>query len=535
MKHKFFVGWIIMCFILGLSLTIGMLISYPYTQQRYALKQASEQAVQTFLKQDKQNIQDDPVFSILSPHQHETDINDADLVMKDQNDLYVLQEGTLLHIHDQTKQYRKRSFSSFYPYELQIAGDYLLLFGGKTEDEEIEFDEKHSFPYTRYECEIMILNRKSLQEVRHFIFHHCYYKTSMLYQQTLFFALGMNEIINPETEKLIYPRWEDSLFGEKKLAHDHLFLSRAGNPIYAMTIIGSLSLENLLLPIEARGIVGAEGFVRISENYLLLGSNVYDEFSRTAFHIFSLDTFTYVGCKVLKGYLLKASAMEVYQNNLQVILSYYEEDTFYNVAYKVHLKQMFWTKQKEVAPYESIYAIQFDRNYAYVSAFQYIDPLYLVDFSHSSGIETINKKEMDFVNEYIEVRENEIRTIGRKIDAEGRSFGLVFTRFHPQTLDPIQSFLLEDPYADCEIRWNEKALCTNREFFFLPGYDQEGSCVYLFYDFPNIRLIKRLRIENEYLQRAIVVGETLYIVGYQAIYLFSLTDFVLQGSVSYSQ
>lgn len=533
MKHKFFIGWLILCFILGLSLTIGMAISYPYTKQKYELKSATEQDVKNFLQQPKHDIHDDPVFSILSPYQSATDFNDADFVKEDQQNLYVLQKGTLLFIHHENKQFQQVSYDSFYPYELQIVGEYLLLFGGRTEEKNIEFDEDHTFPYERYECEIMILNKKTLQELRHFIFYRCYYKSSIVYQKKLCFVLGTNDIINPETDRLIYPQWEDSMLGLKKMTQEHLYLSKAGNPIYAMTMIGEISLENMLLPIQVRGIVGAEGFVKLNENYLLMGASVYDKFSITAFHIFQLDQLTYIGCKALKGYLLKESAMSVYQNSLQVILSYYEEETFHNVAYKVYLKQLFWTIEKEIAPYESIYAIQFHHNYAYVSAYQYIDPLYIVNFSHAKTIETIAKKEMDFVNEYIEVRDDEIRTIGRKIDTENRSLGLVFARFHPQTLDMLQTFYLEDPYADSEIRWNEKSLFTDRQSFYLPGYDQKGSCVYIFQDNPYISLKKRIRIENEYLQRAIPIDNILYVIGYQATYLFSLDDFSLRGTVSY--
>ncbi len=533
MKHKFFIGWVIMCFILGLSLTIGMVISYPYTKQKYELQSATEDEVKTFLKQPKQDIQDDPVFSILSPYHHATDFNDADLVKKDQQNLYILQNGTLLCIQHESKQFHQVSYQDFYPYELQIVGQYLLLFGGRTEEKEITLDEDHSFPYEQYECEIMILHKETLQEVRHFIFYHCYYKSSVAYQKKLCFVIGTNDIINPETSQLIYPTWEDSLLGMKKMSKEHLYLSKGGNPIYAMTIIGEISLENLLSPIQIRGIVGAEGFVKLSENYLLIGANVYDEVSKTAFHIFQLDNLTYIGCKALKGYLLKESAMYVYQNNLQAVLSYYEEETFHNVAYKVDIKKRFWTVQTEIAPYESIYAIQFQRNYAYVSAYQYIDPLYIVDFSHIERIEIIAKKEMDFVNEYIEVRENEIRTIGRKIDTENRSLGLFFARFHPQTLDIVQSYFLEDAYADSEIRWNEKSLYHDDSSFYLPGYDQQGSCVYVFQDFPHISLKKRIRVENEYLQRAISIEDTLYVIGYEATYLFSLDDFTLQGKVFY--
>ncbi len=539
MKRKIFISWITICLVLGLSLVIGTLVCHSNTKRNYELVQAREDDVQDFLHQPLHDIKDDPVFASIFPYHHKVDINDADLIKKDQNHLFVLQNGTLLRIDNRTKTYHKRNFNDFYPYELQVVNQYLILFGGKTEDKIIELDDHHSFPYTRFDCEIMIVNKDNLEEVRHFIFYNCYYETSLLRGQKLYFAVGTNEIVNPETEALIYPRWKDSLLGNNQLLKENLYLSNSGNPTYSMTLIGTISLEDLSSPVYMKGIIGAEGFIKVCGNYFLLATNVYDTFSSTIIHVFELDQLKYLGYKQLKGYLVKESAMDVYRDELHIILSYFENETFHNVAYRIlikqviKIKQIFLLEQKEIAPYESIYAVQFQQNYAYVSAYQDIDPLYLIHYS-SNGIEVKIKKEMDFVNEYIELRHDEIRTIGRKIDAENRSLGLVFARFDSQSLNIKQSYFLDDEYADSEIRWNEKSLYYSKDYFFLPGYDQQGSCIYVFHDFPNISLIKRIRIENEYLQRAVTMNDILYIIGEKAIYLFSIDNFVLQGNISYA-
>lgn len=421
------------------------------------LIQPNENQIQNFFKKPIKK-ESEEVFEPLSSLYKDNKIHHADSMLQEENIIYYIQENTILRFDEETLEFQSYALSSFYPVEMQIYQHQLIVFGVTSNEKIIEIDQDKSFPYADYEFQIVFLEKKNLKKIRQIHFYHCYYIESQIMNGKMYFSLGTTDIVNKETQEFIYPRYKDSFYPlEQKLSSDQIFMMQDGQPVMSMTLLCKLNLDFLFSNVTMIGLLGIDGMIQITPSYVIVSCSSYQKIMYTHFLFFSLRQFSYEGKVTLKGYLMNVEAMNVYEDYFRVLLSYYEEEGAFHQVYNVRISNFQVLSTKEVAPLENIYCMRYKDNFLYISAFQYIDPLYVLDFSNPMKIQTILKKETQWVQEYIEIHDNFIFTVGRKIDQDLMPKETVFSILHPETLDVLNSYTLDENIS-LQVIWDERSV-----------------------------------------------------------------------------
>ena len=94
-----------------------------------------------------------------------------------------------------------------------------------------------TFPYRNSECVIYVLNKDDYSIARYLSFDGSYYISSAIVENDFYFILSNHQIFNPETKKFIYPQYFDSLYFKQTLSEDELYLSEAGDNVYAIRLL----------------------------------------------------------------------------------------------------------------------------------------------------------------------------------------------------------------------------------------------------------------------------------------------------------
>lgn len=522
-----------MMFLLAFVAAIFSMLSL-LEHQESTLIQPTEEQVQKFFKKPIHK-ESEEVFSPFSSSYKENRIKAADSIIQEDDIIYYIQENTILRLDEKTLQFQEKTFPSFYPVEMQMWQNQLIVFGVTSSLNYIQIDENKAFPYENYEFQILILEKKNLTRIRQIQFFNSYYIQSQQVNGKLYLFLGMTEIINQETKTLIYPKWKDSYQTlASKLSHDKIFMLEDGQPVRSMLLLCELNLNFLFRPIEMMGLLGVDGMIKISSSYLVVSSSSYQKAMQTHFLFFSLHNFNYLGKVTLKGYVMNEESMDLNEEYFRVLLSYYEEEGIYHHVYNVSVSNYKLLSMREVAPLENIYCLRYQKDRLYISAFQYIDPLYVFDFSDPLKIQCILKKETPWVQEYLEVHDDFILTIGRKINEEAIPQETVISVLHPTTLDVLQFHQL-DHRVNLQIIWDERALAKNEEMWLFLGYMEQKAIVLKVKIQPSIESQILLSLQENWIHRIIFGQEYLYVFGIEGLYLYHLNNFSLAKTFTYQR
>ena len=498
------------------------------------LIQPNENQIQNFFKKPIKK-ESEEVFEPLSSLYKDNKIHHADSMLQEENIIYYIQENTILRFDEETLEFQSYALSSFYPVEMQIYQHQLIVFGVTSNEKIIEIDQDKSFPYADYEFQIVFLEKKNLKKIRQIHFYHCYYIESQIMNGKMYFSLGTTDIVNKETQEFIYPRYKDSFYPlEQKLSSDQIFMMQDGQPVMSMTLLCKLNLDFLFSNVTMIGLLGIDGMIQITLSYVIVSCSSYQKIMYTHFLFFSLRQFSYEGKVTLKGYLMNVEAMNVYEDYFRVLLSYYEEEGAFHQVYNVRISDFQVLSTKEVAPLENIYCMRYKDNFLYISAFQYIDPLYVLDFSNPMKIQTIFKKETQWVQEYIEIHDNFIFTVGRKIDQDLMPKETVFSILHPETLDVLNSYTLDENIS-LQVIWDERSVIQkDNEWFFL-GFIEQKSFIFRIKITTSIEYLTPILLYENWLQRA-TFGQKYFIAfGYEGLYLYHIDDFSLAKTFTYQR
>ena len=463
------------------------------------------------------------------------DVDESDFVKYDAQRTYVV-DYQKLYIIDNEKEYviSEIAFDNFMPTELLLTDSQIILLGIKNISLEVEIIPGRTFPYSNSECVIYILDKNDYSITRYLAFDGSYYVTSALVRNDFYFVLSNHQIFNPETKTFIYPKYFDSLYENQSLSQDELYLSEAGDNVYAIRLLGKLNLEKKE-PLELKGFIGVEGIVKIAQEKLIMVSALYDQISKIAIHILSLNHFQYDGYLLIDGYLYNAYAIDIYQNYLRVATTYYQNQQPKNLLYNISLADFKVKAVKEIAPAETVYAIRFDKNYCYISTFLYVDPLLLFDFSNPRQIQMVKQVELEFICEYLQIRDDSIFALGRKVDEDMISQGLVMALFDKTDLSIQDTYEILEPYVDTEVKYNEKALAQVEDKMIFPMYKEKGQSLQIFSVQDTIESIQEIEIVDDYLLRTIVLDTKILCISTSKVYSYNLKTFQLLQTTTYKK
>ena len=324
------------------------------------------------------------------------------------------------------------------------------------------------------------------------------------------------------------------MYENQSLSTDQLYLSEAGDNVYAIRLLGKLNLEKKE-PLELKGFIGVEGIVKIAQEKLIMVSALYDQISKIAIHILSLNHFQYDGYLLIDGYLYNAYAIDIYQNYLRVATTYYQNQQPKNLLYNISLADFKVKAVKEIAPAETVYAIRFDKNYCYISTFLYVDPLLLFDFSNPRQIQMVKQVELEFICEYLQIRDDSIFALGRKVDEDMISQGLVMALFDKTDLSIQDTYEILEPYVDTEVKYNEKALAQVEDKMIFPMYKEKGQSLQIFSVQDTIESIQEIEIVDDYLLRTIVLDTKILCISTSKVYSYNLKTFQLLQTTTYKK
>ncbi len=513
---------------------IGTLLVLSNKKDEAQLKKASTQDVLNFFNKPKNEV-DLPVTGTIENQYQLDDVDESDFVKYDAQRTYVV-DYQKLYIIDNEKEYviSEIAFDNFMPTELLLTDSQIILLGIKNISLEVEIIPGRTFPYSNSECVIYILDKNDYSITRYLAFDGSYYVTSALVRNDFYFVLSNHQIFNPETKTFIYPKYFDSLYENQSLSQDELYLSEAGDNVYAIRLLGKLNLEKKE-PLELKGFIGVEGIVKIAQEKLIMVSALYDQISKIAIHILSLNHFQYDGYLLIDGYLYNAYAIDIYQNYLRVATTYYQNQQPKNLLYNISLADFKVKAVKEIAPAETVYAIRFDKNYCYISTFLYVDPLLLFDFSNPRQIQMVKQVELEFICEYLQIRDDSIFALGRKVDEDMISQGLVMALFDKTDLSIQDTYEILEPYVDTEVKYNEKALAQVEDKMIFPMYKEKGQSLQIFSVQDTIESIQEIEIVDDYLLRTIVLDTKILCISTSKVYSYNLKTFQLLQTTTYKK
>ena len=222
----------------------------------------------------RKNSIDQEVNGIIKTNSQYDDIDEGDIIKVDKERLYICNYQSLQVINTEKEiiEYNLH-FENFYPIELMIYDDTIIVFG--TQNEIANLIPGHNINYYNSECMIYLLNKNDLKTKRFLKFNNSYYLTSRVINDELYLVLNSYNIFNYESQSLIYPSYEDSLYGYNKLTLRDIYLYENGQNIYGMNLIVKINLNNNSLPM-VKGLLGMESFVKLNQSHLIFLSYLYD-------------------------------------------------------------------------------------------------------------------------------------------------------------------------------------------------------------------------------------------------------------------
>ncbi|MBN2240666.1 MAG: beta-propeller domain-containing protein [Dehalococcoidales bacterium] len=157
--------------------------------------------------------------------------------------------------------------------------------------------------------------------------------------------------------------------------------------------------------------------------YSNIGQPVADEVQSTVITKFTLSggTVTYAATGKVNGHILNQFAMDEYDGYFRIattISGYVDNrDTSTNNVYVLDNALETTGSLEDVAPGESIYAVRFMGNRAYMVTFLHVDPLFVIDMSQPAEPTILGKLKIPGYSDYLQAYdETHLMGIGNEVD-----------------------------------------------------------------------------------------------------------------------
>ena len=193
---------------------------------------------------------------------------------------------------------------------------------------------------------------------------------------------------------------------------------------------------------------------------------------------------------------------------------------------------------------ERIYSVRFMGETAYIVTYEQIDPVFTVDLSDPKKPTVQSSLEVLGVSDYLHsYGDGLLFGFGEALDTDAVSAGLQLSMFDtsdPKNVRLLDKTVLEEKYS--EALHNHKAMLISTEKNLIAFPDRNG-CFYV-YSFTNGSFLKMGSFsfdtpEDDFwgLQtvRGLYIGDALYILSEQSLYVVSLTDFATLAQISFAE
>lgn len=327
------------------------------------------------------------------------------------------------------------------------------------------------------------------------------------------------------------------------------------------------------------------GTIYVSENYIYTSLYSYEYDLQPVVGIvdyryytdvqrYSLDTLLNDVSYRIEGYLKDRYSLDEYQGYLRVAVVYHRDSHSYSGVYIFDGEGKQVGKVDNLAEGETIYSVDFDKNFVYLVTFRQVDPFYIIDLTDVNNpiVKTELKKEG--VSLYLHAFKDGIHTLGIGYNtSEGRTTGLEVTYFSVENKEQakiIDQYVTTDSSVYAEVMYNPKALLFMEEeklFGFAAtqyhyssiyenSYEEQGFLVFKINENDELELTVLSNVErfnysqyyekqdsvyNDYykrylslITRGVVIGDYLYTISDQIIGIYQLGDLSLVSKVDLS-
>lgn len=489
--------------------------------QKYHIKSINKTEAIRFLTNNLDNDTETPVFFDEDNLTQFEKNNEFDFVLEDKDNLYIVNNNKLSIINLPSSTLKKQiTFDNFSPFDLYISDTQIILLG--TKEEIYNLIPGHRFNYNQSTFCITFVDKNSFKITKTISFDEAFYNTSQISQNKMYLILNCYSFFNIETKRFVYPSLSDSINGKIKLDENNLFLDTLSNNTSLLLYLEiDLSTNNIN---NFKGFLGLDGLIKIEKDHLVIATAHYETKEQTYLEIFRLTNFRYLGYLALDGFVMSLYSMDIYNNYLRIALTNTTKEI--NTIYNINLTNIKVLAQLNIAPKESIFAIRFDKNYCYLTTYQYIDPLIRLDFNTPNKIVITKEKELDFVGDYIKEQENSLLVIGRILNEDNSSKSLVLGLFDKNNLDLIRNLIIEEENLYYELLYNHKAIAYSGNQVFLPIMQNDNNFIYIFNnETSNLSLNKKLNFDIDYITRIFIFDNKMYAISYEKIFIYTLSDY----------
>ena len=383
-------------------------------------------------------------------------VDEADIIKTDGNYIYTLAQGNLVIVKaypdDEAKILSTTKLGSFYPNELFIHEDRLLVFGSRSYDFREEQGEpiEKTMIYPRY-MSIMsvrlydVSDREDPELLRTVDFEGSYL-TSRKIGSDAYFVVNSYPYFyqdRPACEGIL-PLYRESNTDEEPKLEDMEPIARCVDigyiePIQASNFItiASISMIDEGKDVEKEVIVGSGQNVYASlENlyiaqtswprYNAIGKLVENYFEKTVITKFELDKgkIEFLGSGDVKGHILNQFSMDEYDDHFRIATTigslWGREKKSTNNVYVLDNDLDVVGELEDLAPGEKIYSVRFMGKKGYVVTFKKIDPLFVIDLSNHEKPKVLGKLKIPGYSDYLHpYDETHIIGIGKEtVEAE---------------------------------------------------------------------------------------------------------------------
>jgi len=362
-------------------------------------------------------------------------VDEADVVKTDGDYIYYVTGNKLIiakaYPSDEAELIYTSDFQDFYPNEIFIDGDKLLIFGSVNHQFEVQ---KEIYPYypiysNNMAVRLFDISDKENPKLLRNVEFEGNYLTSRKIDDYVYFVVNTYPQyydIMPLCEEFV-PQYLDNGNKEEVDEKDYVPIARCVDigyvePLQAESFftIASISMKDEKEDIQKEVVVGSgqNVFASLENMYIAQTSYPYysnfgrivDDFvEKTYVSKFSLDNgnIKFVAEGEVDGHILNQFSMDEYDDHFRIattkgeIWNSGEETISKNNIYVLDSEMNLVGSLEDLAPGEKIYSVRFMGKKGYVVTFKKVDPLFVIDLSNPKNPNVLGKLKIPGYSDYL--------------------------------------------------------------------------------------------------------------------------------------
>ena len=516
-------------------------------------------------------------------------VDEADIVKTDGKYIYYARNGRVYIVDKDLNLEATIYEKNFTPNQIFVNGDKLVIFGNLYNrnnivyedevipDRDLEDDEEETVKVervstrSRNKTEARVYNIKKRQNPKlvRKVSLDGYYKDARMIENNIYFISTYSVWYRKNMEDFEFlPTYSDSYIEEDEDvvidATDIAYFKNTNS--YAYSIIAGFSLDSKEA-VNVETFFGAGSELYVSENNMYIVTPKYSSYwyaENSNIYKFKLENskITAVAEGFVKGYVNNQFSIDEYKGNLRIATtcynsrrSYMDGDEKYTTRLTILDKNLDKIGEiEDLVKDEKIYSVRFIGKVGYIVTFEQIDPLWVLDLSNPRNPVVKGSLEIPGYSSYLHPYD-ETYIIGIGYNVKDNGYGGVtndtmkMSMFDVSDLEnpkEIFNVSIGDNYVSSNITHDHKALFFNKEEnligFPISSYSykkysstsyQRGLALFRinledneFEEIPDL-VFKN----NSYPERAIYIGDSIYVIFTNEIIKYDMENFEELDSV----